>query len=86
MGRMPGSQPTWARSASVHAPAARRKRPAGRRQLDASNAPNEQLCPDLGFQIAYLPAEGGLRRVQPALGRERQAALLGDRNKKAQVP
>jgi hypothetical protein len=24
------------------------------------NAPNEQLSADFGFQIAYLPAEGGL--------------------------
>jgi hypothetical protein len=62
------------------------KCPASRRQLDASNAPNEQLSADFGFQIAYLPTKGGLSRVQPALGRERQAALLGDRNKKAQVP
>ena len=62
------------------------KCPAGRRQLDASNAPNKELSADFHFQIAYLPAEGRLRGVQPALGRERDAALLGDRYEIAQVP
>src|SRR5438552_13449921 len=62
------------------------KCPAGRRQLDASNAPNKELSADFHFQIAYLPAEGRLRGVQPAFGREGDAALLGDRYEIAQVP
>lgn len=42
-----------------------REPPAARRQLDASSAPNEQLSADFAFQIACLPAEGGLRSMQP---------------------
>ena len=41
---------------------------------------------DFAFQIADLPAEGRLRRVQPPLGRERQASLLGDGNEIAKMP
>lgn len=51
-----------------------------RRQLDASNGANEKLSADLSFQIPQLPTERRLRRVQPVCGRERDAALLGDRN------
>ena len=57
-----------------------------RRQLDPVNAPIEKLSAYLSFQIAQLPTEGRLRGVQPALGRERDAALLGDRYEIAQVP
>jgi hypothetical protein len=62
------------------------KCPTGRRQLNASNAANEKLSTDFDFQIAYLPAEGRLRGVQSALGREGDAALLGDCNEITQVP
>jgi len=41
---------------------------------------------DLVFEIADLAAEGRLRRVQPFLSRERQAALLGNRDEIAKVP
>jgi hypothetical protein len=54
------------------------KRPAGRRQLDPVNAANEKLGADLPLQIAQLPTEGGLCRVQPPLGRHCHAALFGD--------
>jgi len=47
-----------------------------------SAAPNA----DLIFEIADLPAEGRLRRVKPFLGRERKAALLGDRDEIAKLP
>jgi hypothetical protein len=60
--------------------------PTCRRQFSASNAPNQKLSTDFHFQIAHLPAERRLRRVQPSLGRERDAALLRDRNEIAQVP
>src|SRR5437899_1505533 len=55
------------------------------RPLDASNAPNQKLSTDFGFQVAYLPAEGRLRGVQPALGGKGDAALLGDRHEIAQM-
>ena len=58
----------------------------GRGQLDASNCANEELGADLSFEIAYLPAERRLRGVQPFFGRQRNAALLGDRNEIAKVP
>ena len=45
-----------------------------------------KLNADLVFEIADLAAERRLRRVQPFLGRERQAALLGDRDEIAKVP
>jgi hypothetical protein len=45
-----------------------------------------QLDANLVFEIADLAAEGRLRRVQPFLSRERQAALLGDRDEIAKVP
>jgi hypothetical protein len=38
------------------------------------------------FEIADLAAERRLRRVEPFLRRQRQAALLGDRNEIAKVP
>ena len=59
---------------------------AGGGQLDAAHAAAHQLNADLVFEIADLPAEGRLRGVQPFLGRERQAALFGDRDEIAKVP
>src|ERR1700692_982448 len=47
-------------------------------QFDAVHAAAHQLDANLVFEIADLAAEGRLRRVQPFLSRERQAALLGD--------
>src|SRR5882757_3652956 len=38
------------------------------------------------FEISDLATEGRLRRVQPFLSRERQAALLGNRDEIAKVP
>jgi hypothetical protein len=46
---------------------------------------NKKLSTDFCFQIAQLPTERRLGRVQPSLGRECDAALLGDRNEIAQV-
>jgi hypothetical protein len=43
------------------------------------------LDANLIFEIADLAAEGRLRRVQPSLSREREAALLGDRDEIAKV-
>ena len=62
------------------------KGPPGGGQFDAVHAAPHKLDADLVFQIADLAAEGGLRRVQPLLGRERQAALLGDRDEIPKVP
>src|SRR5712691_6267539 len=55
-------------------------------QFDAVHAAAHQLDANLVFEIADLAAEGRLRRVQPFFGRERQAALLGDRDEIAKVP
>src|SRR6202023_4122346 len=55
-------------------------------QFDAAHAAAHQLDANLIFEIADLAAEGRLRRVQPFLSRERQAALLGDRDEIAKVP
>ena len=62
------------------------KGPPGGGQFDAVHAAAHQLNADLVFEIADLPAERRLRGVQPFLGRERQAAFLGDRNEIAKVP
>ena len=62
------------------------KGPPGGGQFDAVHAAAHQLNADLVFEIADLATEGRLRRVQPFLGRERQAALLGDRDEIAKVP
>jgi hypothetical protein len=59
---------------------------AGGGQFDAVHAAAHQLNADFVFQIADLPAQRRLRGVQPFLGRERQAALLGDRDEIAKVP
>jgi len=48
-------------------------------QFDAVHATAHQLDANLVFEIADLAAEGRLRRVQPFLSRDRQAAFLGDR-------
>jgi hypothetical protein len=50
------------------------------------HAAAHQLNADLAFEISDLATEGRLRRVQPFLGCERQASLLGDRNEIAKVP
>src|SRR5258708_20047001 len=55
-------------------------------QFDAVHAAAHQLDANLVFEIADLAAEGRLRRVQPFLSRERQAALFGDRDEIAKVP
>jgi hypothetical protein len=62
------------------------KRPAGSGQFDAVHTAAHQLNADLVLQIADLPAQRRLRRVQPFLSRERQAALLGDRDEITKVP
>ena len=62
------------------------KGPTGGGQFDAVHAAAHQLDADLVFEIADLAAERRLRRVQPFLSRERQAALLGDRDEIAKVP
>ena len=59
---------------------------AGGGQFDAVHAAAHQLDADLVFEIADLAAEGRLRGVQPFLGRQRQAALFGDRDEIAKVP
>jgi hypothetical protein len=62
------------------------KGPTGGGQFDAMHAAVHQLDANLVFEIADLAAEGRLCRVQPFLSRERQAALLGDRDEIAKVP
>ena len=41
---------------------------------------------DIVFEIADLATEGRLRRVEPFIRRQRQAALFGDRDEIAKVP
>src|SRR3954467_6590276 len=59
---------------------------AGGGQFDAVHAAVQELNADLIFEITDLATERRLRRGQPFLRRERQAALLGDRDKIAKVP
>ena len=54
-------------------------------QFDAVHAAAHQLDADLVFEIADLAAERRLRRVQPFLGRKRQASRLRDRDEIAKV-
>ena len=61
------------------------KRSSRRGQLDAANAADHERDADFVFQVPDLPAERGLRGVQPPFGRDRQAALLGDRDEVAKV-
>jgi hypothetical protein len=53
---------------------------AGRGERDAARPPLQQLHTDLRLQIANLPAQRGLRGVQPPLGSGQKAAFLSDRN------
>src|ERR1700741_4010586 len=59
---------------------------AGGGEFDAAHAAVQELNADLIFEIADLATEGRLRRVEPFLRRQRQAALLGDRDEIANVP
>src|SRR5471032_2361747 len=58
---------------------------AGRRQLDAAAAAQQQLGAHLILQSLQLPAQRRLRREQPALGGGADAALLGDGDKITQM-
>src|SRR5258705_4039678 len=62
------------------------KGPPGGGQFDAVHAAAHQLDANLEFEIADLAAQRRLRRVQPFFSREREAALLGDRDEIAKVP
>jgi hypothetical protein len=55
-------------------------------QFDAVDTAAHERDADFIFQIADLTAEGRLRRVQPLLGREREASLLSDRDEIAKMP
>jgi hypothetical protein len=59
---------------------------ARRGQLDPARTAGQELSPDLVLQIADLPAERGLRGVQPPRGRNRQVARFGDRDEIPQMP
>jgi hypothetical protein len=54
------------------------KSSAGGREFDPPRAALQKLRADFTFEIAHLPAERGLRRVQPFLGRELDTPLFGD--------
>src|SRR6476620_1093486 len=62
------------------------KGPTGGGQFDAVHAAAHQLDANLVFEIADLAAEGRLRRMQPFLSRERQAALLSYCDEITKVP
>ena len=55
-------------------------------QFDAAHAARHQSHADLLFEVAHLTAERRLRGVQPLLGRDRQAPLVGDGDKIAKMP
>lgn len=55
-------------------------------QFNTTAAPSQQRNTDRVFQVPDLPAERGLRRVQPALGRNGQATLFRDSDEVPQVP
>ena len=59
---------------------------AGCGELDAARAALQQLDADLQLQIADLPAQRRLRRVQPPLGSIGEAAFLGNSHEIAQMP
>ncbi len=58
---------------------------AGKGQLDAARAAHEELGADFQLEVTQLPAQGGLRGVQPLLGGDREAALFGDGDKIAKM-
>src|SRR5262249_4431620 len=62
------------------------KSSTGRSQLDSMHAAGHQLGADLLLKCADLPTKRRLRCVQPPLGSQRQASLLGDRDEIAKVP
>ena len=59
---------------------------AGIGELDAAGAPDQQLRADFMFQISDLTAERWLGRMQPPLGGDSQAALLGDGDEIPKMP
>ena len=62
------------------------KRFAGRRQFDAVSAAVYQLNADFPFEIADLPAERWLGRVELLLGGNGQAACIGHGDEVAEMP
>ena len=56
------------------------ERPSRSGEFDAAGATRQELRADFVLQIADLAAERRLRRVQPAFGRDGEAALLGHRH------
>ena len=62
------------------------KHAAGRGQRDALRAADHQRAADLLFEVTHLAAQRGLGGVQPLLGGDCQAALLGDRDEIAKMP
>src|SRR6266853_1399693 len=65
------------------------KDPQGLREplhLDPGRAAYQELDADFRFQVADLPAQGGLCRVQPPIGCERETSFLGDGDEITQMP
>jgi len=58
----------------------------GCRQLDPASAARKQLNANLSLEIADLPTERGLSRVQSLLGCRRKATRLGGGNKITKLP
>jgi hypothetical protein len=61
------------------------KHPSGGGKRHATRLALQELYADFSFQIADLPAQGGLRSVQAPLGSGQKAAFLRDRNEIAQM-
>jgi hypothetical protein len=62
------------------------KRAACGSEPNAVDAAGQQRHANFVFEIAYLPAQRRLRRVQPPLGRDRNAALICDRDEITKMP
>ncbi len=54
-------------------------------QFDAAGTAVQKLDPKLPFEIVNLPAQRRLRRMQPLLRRNGQAAFLGNRDEVSKV-
>jgi hypothetical protein len=62
------------------------ERPSRSSEFNAAGATRQELRADFVFEIADLAAERRLSRVQPAFGRDGEAALLCNRHEIPKMP
>jgi hypothetical protein len=58
---------------------------AGRGELDATAAADEKRCADLVFEVANLPAERGLSRIELLFGGKSEASSFGNGHEVAEM-